>query len=220
MPPHPRRPTLPPSAVASVDSPAAAVAAAASASKLRMGALPFTVRLQHPKALDPDARSSSSTSEAAPCSGGSTCSTATPAGLRSSMTSAAAAAAAAAADNAASILTAEPAVVPVSNHTGGSDPGSEANPESQGSAGSSSSSGSRQRSRSWMTRVRPQRVQRAKHLPPPDPPQWLPLVMVSSLPHVELELVTADGRRHSGLFMMDSGERWGHPVLPACAPAQ
>ncbi len=71
-----------------------------------------------------------------------------------------------------------------------------------------------------MTRVRPQRAQRAKHLPPPDPPQWLPLVMVSSLPHVELDLVTVDGRRHSGLFMMDSGERWGDLVLPVCATAQ
>lgn len=68
-----------------------------------------------------------------------------------------------------------------------------------------------------------QRARRARHLPPPDPPQWLPLVMVSSLPHVELELVTVDGRAHRGLFMMDSGEwEWGGgpcAVAPACAIA-
>jgi hypothetical protein len=35
---------------------------------------------------------------------------------------------------------------------------------------------------------------------------WLPLMMVAGLPHVEMELVSLAGRRHTGLFMLDSGE--------------
>lgn len=60
--------------------------------------------------------------------------------------------------------------------------------------------------------------------PPPPPqqrpqpqPQWLQLVMVEGLPHIELELVSEGQRRHTGLFMIDSGEAdWGGLLWGCC----
>jgi hypothetical protein len=48
-------------------------------------------------------------------------------------------------------------------------------------------------------------------------PQWLQLVMVEGLPHIELELVSEGQRRHTGLFMIDSGEAdWGGLLWGCC----
>ncbi|KAL4443501.1 hypothetical protein ABPG75_011238 [Micractinium tetrahymenae] len=207
MPPHPYRPTLPPSAVASVDSPAAAVAAAASASKLRMGALPFMVRLQHPAALEPDASSDSSTLGGSPGSssngGGSGSSSSSMTGpalppSSSSSSAAAAAAAAPAAESSSAPAPAPPSVVPSSS--------SSSTRFGSQRIESSSGGGSLGRPGSRRAGLQVQDLRRhERHLSPPEPPQWLPLVMVSSLPHIELELLTMDGQRHKGLFMMDSG---------------
>ncbi|EFN58196.1 hypothetical protein CHLNCDRAFT_142045 [Chlorella variabilis] len=197
MPPHPRRAPSREAAAAdaAVDSPAAALAASMSTARLRRTPLQFTLRLQHPAAAD-DGNSDAAvpgvqaSSPAAASSAGSSSS----AGGKTAATAAAAGSAEAA---------------------GPAEPEAESS-SSPGNGSSSSSSSSRSSNkpsaapprRSSATRAgrRSQGVARgAGGVRQQQEPRWLPLVMVAGLPHVELELVSASGRRHSGLFMLDSG---------------
>lgn len=208
MPPHPRRAPSREAAAAdaAVDSPAAALAASMSTARLRRTPLQFTLRLQHPAAAD-DGNSDAAvpgvqaSSPAAASSAGSSSS----AGGKTAATAAAAGSAEAA---------------------GPAEPEAESS-SSPGNGSSSSSSSSRSSNkpsaapprRSSATRAgrRSQGVARgAGGVRQQQEPRWLPLVMVAGLPHVELELVSASGRRHSGLFMLDSGEEEGRQQR-ACA---
>ena len=180
MPPHPRRPTLPPT---TVDSPAAAVAARASAAQLRSGPLPFTLRLEHPAALEPSAALQQAELAVAPPSSSGGASSGQAVG------SATATAAAAAAGSGAAAV---PLPAPSSNSSRDSSPAS-------ASSGLRIAASTSPCSLQGPAGPAPPAQQRQHH------PEWLPLVIVSSLPHVELELLLPGGRRHRGLFMIDSG---------------